>query len=120
MKKFILALTVSMVSLACDKENAGMPVRYEISNAFADTEVTYMNGDGEVVKEWIAFESGGDVWDYSMTREQGGIVYLSAMYLDSASSVKIRILIDGKVYKEGSSNNEPDKYLTVAGTVPFR
>ena len=120
MKKLFFVLFVSLTWSACESDRADVLVRYEVSKAFADTEVSYMNADGTLVKEWIAFESGEDVWNYSMSGAQGQIVYLSAMYQDSASSVRLRILIDGKIYKEGSSDNEPDKYLTVSGTVPYR
>lgn len=119
MKKLIYITFVSLVLSSCAKENATSEVRYEVSRAYAETELTYRNSEGGVVTEWVAFESGEDVWVKEVQMKLGEIVYLSAMYLDSASSVKIRILIDGKTYKEGSSNNEPDKYLVVSGTVPF-
>ena len=120
MKKFICLSVVSMMLLACEKEDAAIMVTYEVSNAYADTEITYRNSDKQVIMESVAFESGEDTWHYSMESMQGDIVYLSARYMDTASSVKLRIIIDGKTYKEGSSNNEPDKYLTVAGTVPYQ
>ena len=120
MKKFICLSVVSMMILACDKEDAAIKVTYEVSNAYADTEITYRNIDKQVITESVAFESGEDTWRYSMESMQGDIVYLSARYMDTASSVKLRIIIEGKTFKEGSSNNEPDKYLTVSGTVPFQ
>jgi hypothetical protein len=60
-----------------------------------------------------------DIWDFNYTDKRGEIVYISARYTDSTSSVNVKILIDGKVYKQGSSNNEPNKYVTVSGTIPY-
>jgi len=50
---------------------------------------------------------------------KGDIVYLSAIYYDSTSFVKIQILVDGKVYKEGSNNERPEEYITISGTIPY-
>jgi hypothetical protein len=119
MKKLFAVLFVSLIWVACENEAADVTVRYEVTDAFADTEVSYLDESGSLVKQWIGFESSEDVWSYNMSVETGEIVYLSAMYEDTASSVKLRILIDGKVYKQGSSANEPEKYLTVSGTVPY-
>ena len=119
MKKFICISFVFLMLLSCDKENATVKVRYEASKAYADTEISYRDGDGQLVKEWVAFESGEDTWRFDMDLKKGDIVYISAMYQDTASSVRLRILIDRKVYKEGTSINEPEKYLIVSGTVPY-
>lgn len=119
MRKFILITAVVLLSIACDKENEQVKVDYRVSNAYSDIEVSYRIENEQLINEWYEFDSGEDVWTYSMYLEQGEIVYLSARYVDSTSSVKLQILIDGKIYKEGSSNNEPDKYLTVSGTIPF-
>jgi hypothetical protein len=109
-----------MMLLACEKEDAAVEVRYQVYNAFAETEITFRNGDKQVVTESVTFESVEDSWNYSMESMQGDIVYLSARYSDTASSVKLRIIIDGKTYKEGSSNNEPEKFVTISGTVPYQ
>jgi hypothetical protein len=67
----------------------------------------------------VNFDSGEDIRSYSFSGEKGDIVYVSAIYTDSASSVKVEILLDGKIYKSGSSNNEPGKYVIVSGTIPY-
>jgi len=74
---------------------------------------------GNVLAETIDFESVEDVWTYSYTDKRGEIVYISTRYTDSTSSVNVRILVDGKIYKQGSSINEPNKYITVSGTIPY-
>ena len=119
MKKLFWILFVSLTWAACDNEATEVTVRYEVTDAYADTEVSYFGDDGAVIKEWVGFESVEDKWSFTRAGKPGDIVYLSAMYKDTASSVKLRILSDGKVYKQASSVNEPDKYLTVSGTVPF-
>lgn len=119
MKKLILTVVVTLMLLACEKEDASISVKYEVSNATSGTQIAYRNASAALISEWVEFESLQDTWSHSMMLEQGAIVYLSAMYMDSASSVKVRILVDGKIYKEGSSNNEPEKYLTVSGTIPY-
>ena len=119
MKKFILISFVTLMWLGCERENDRIPVTYLASNAYSETEITYRNGDGQLVTEWMPFESVEDRWAIDMDLKPGDIVYISARYQDSLSSVKLRILIDGKVYKEGSSINEPGKYLVVSGTVPL-
>lgn len=119
MKKLILTVVVTLMLLACEKEYASISVKYEVSNATSGTQIAYRNASAALISEWVEFESLQDTWSHNMMLEQGAIVYLSAMYMDSASSVKVRILVDGKIYKEGSSNNEPEKYLTVSGTIPY-
>ena len=119
MKKFILIAVVVVISTACVKDNDQIRVDYRISNAYSETEVSYRADNEQLIEELIEFESGEDVWIYSMNLERGDIVYLSARYMDSASSVKLQILMDGKIYKEGASNNEPEKYITVSGTIPY-
>jgi len=120
MRKFIYISVVFLILSACGKDDEKVNVSYKVSNAFADTEVSYRNNSTQIITELIEFESGEDVWNYNMQLQRGEIVYLSAMYQDTASSVKIQILVDGKVYKQGSSNNEPEKYIIVSGTIPFK
>ena len=119
MKKLIYISLIFIVLAACEKERQEVMVKYEISNAYSQTEVSYRNNEGNLIHETIDFESIEDVWNYSYTEKRGEIVYISARYTDSTSSVNVRILVDGKIYKQGSSNNEPNKYITVSGTIPY-
>ena len=119
MRKFFYLSVVFLLVSACDKENENVAVSYKVSNAYADTEISYRNDDAQIITETVGFESAEDVWTYSMDLKRGDIVYLSAIYSDTASSVKLQILVDGKVFKEGSNNNDPGKYLTVSGSIPF-
>lgn len=119
MKKFIYIFVLVVFALACEKDEQKVNVTYRLSNAIADTDLSYRNVDGQIMNEMVQIESAEDVWMKSLEMERGDIVYLSAIYQDSASSVKIQILVDGKVYKEGSSDKSPEEYLTISGTIPY-
>jgi hypothetical protein len=119
MKKIIILALLSMLLFACEKDNNSVKVTYKVSNAFASTSVNYRNVSGSLINESINFASSEDIWLHSFEIDRGEIVYLSAQYLDSLSSVKLQIIVDGKVFKEGSSNNEPQKFVTVSGSIPY-
>lgn len=119
MRKLIYLSVVLLMLSACEKDDENVMISYKVSNAYADTDISYRNIDAQIITETIEFESAEDIWNYSMELKRGDIVYLSAIYHDTTSSVKLQILVDGKVFKEGSNNNEPGKYLTVSGSIPY-
>ncbi len=119
MKKLIYISLIFVILVACEKERQEVKVKYEISNAYSPVNVTYKNSDRQIVTETINFESVEDKWAYNYEDKRGEIVYLGASYSDSTSSVNVQITVDGKIYKQGSSNNEPYKYLIISGTIPY-
>jgi hypothetical protein len=119
MKKIKYLFFVLILLVACDKEDQKIMVKYRVSNAFAATTLSYRNADDQLIKETVNFESAEDIWQIGMEKKRGDIVYLSAVYEDSTSSVRLEILVDGKIYKSGSSVQEPFKYLTLSGTIPY-
>jgi len=119
MKKIFTFILGLILLVACQKEQGPVNVQYRVVDGYSDTEITWRNAAGELKSEIIAFESGADQWIQSYEIEKGEIVYLAGIYHDSVSSVKLQILIDGKVYKEKLSENDPGKYVVVSGTVPF-
>lgn len=119
MKRLIYLFLVLLLIYSCEDNREKVMVKYQISNAYSPVETKYKNADGNIIGEIIIFESAEDNWQYSFEKERGEIVYLSARYNDSTSSVKLMIIIDGKVYKQGSSVNEPEKYITISGTIPY-
>ncbi len=119
MKRLIYLFIVLLAIYSCENDREKVMVNYQISNSYSPVDVKYKNADGNVIGETIIFESAEDNWQYSFEKERGEIVYLSARYSDSTSSVKLMIIIDGKVYKQGSSINEPEKYITISGTIPY-
>lgn len=119
MNKLIYIFAILLIILSCEKEREEVTVKYRVSNAYAETELTYQDGDASLISEAVDFESAEDIWEYSFTGTRGEIIYISAVYHDSTSSVKVELLLDGKAYKVGSSNQEPNKYITVSGTIPY-
>ncbi len=119
MKKLLIIFAVSLIILSCDKEKGNVSVTYKVSNALSEMEILFSDGNQNIQTVNTEFESLADKWEYSFEANKGDIVYISAIYQDSSSSVSVQIITDGKVYKQGSSKNEPGKYITVSGTVPY-
>ncbi len=119
MKKLLYLFAFILILLACEKENSNVKVTYKVSNAVAETEIVFRNSDQNIQTINVNFQSATDVWSYSFETKKGEILYVSAIYQDSTSGVNVQILTDGKVYKQGSSKNEPGRYVTVSGTVPY-
>jgi len=119
--KITITLTVMLASvffLSCEKKTIHT-VEYVVSEAKSDIEVIYMDTLGNVITQAVAFQSVQDVWRYSFTAEKGDIVYLSASYTDTLNAVKLQIFVDNKLFKSAISRNEPDKYITVSGTIAY-
>ena len=111
---FLIILLLS----ACEKDDEVM-VKYVISNNSSGYKVNYLNESGDLKQEAIESNSAQDKWSYSFTAEKGQIIFVSAIYKDISDGIKVAILIDGKTYKQGSSNNDTLSYVTVSGTVPY-
>jgi len=110
---------VIFLLLGCEKESSQVQVKYLVNDGYSKTEITYLDENNNLNTKNIDFQSSEDDWEYSFSRKKGNIVFLSSVYHDTISSINIKILLDGKIYKQGFSNNEPDKYLTVSGTIPY-
>jgi hypothetical protein len=119
MKKVSFILFAFLLFFACNKEGETIVVQYKANNGYSNTEIKYRNADGVLVSESVNFVVGEDVWTYSFDGKKGDIVFVSARYYDPNSSISLQILLDGKVYKEGTSNNETDDILTISGTIPY-
>ena len=119
MKNLFILPILFILFISCEKDNDKVQVIYKAANAYSTTIIKYRDVSGSLISENINFASAEDEWQFQFDTKKGEIVYLSALYSDSTSSVKLQIIIDGKVFKEGSSNNEPDKYVTVSGSIPY-
>lgn len=117
MRNVIFILPFVLLLFSCQKEEK--QVLYQITESTSGFQVNYRGADGSLIKKDIENSSAEDVWQYSYTAEEGDIVFVSAIYKDITSAIDVRILIDGKVYKQGSSSQDTVKYVTVSGTVPF-
>jgi len=118
MKRTLYIITILLLFVSCQKDREKQ-VSYLITKSISGFEVNYRTQDGSLLSEQIETSSAQDVWKYDFTAEQGDIVFVSAIYNDIASAITVQILIDGKVYKQGSSVQDTVKYVTVSGTVPF-
>jgi hypothetical protein len=113
----ILALVLHF-SGACNDTNQ-KKVTYISSGASSEYQLQYRNDRQELVKIKVTPESASDKWNFEFMADQGEIVYISGNYKDIQSSLLIQILVDGKVYKQGNSQADTIKYLTVSGVVPY-
>jgi len=118
MKRIIYFLPLLLLVFSCEKSQEKQ-ISYIISQSVSGFDVNYRVADGTLVKEHIETASAQDKWQYSFTADQGDIVFVSAIYKDISSAINVQILIDGKVYKQGSSSQDTVKYVTVSGTVPY-
>lgn len=118
-KRIVYPVLILVLISGCVKEPDPVRVSYRISQAYAPVEISYRDHIGNQQTRTVSFESILDTWQESLSMQPGEIVYLSAFYSDSLSSVKVQILTNGKVYKEAASVREPDKYLIVSGVIPY-
>lgn len=118
MKKIIYILPLILFLISCEKTKESK-VQYVITKAISGFDVNYRTSDGDLVTESVATSSAEDRWYYTFTAEEGDIVFVSAIYKDVNSAINVQVLIDGKVYKQGSSKQDTVNYVTVSGTVPF-
>ena len=117
-KLIIFAILGIFIFSSCEKREE-RKVEYRASNAISDYQICYRLPSGELKTETITASSQQDQWSYYFVAEQGEIVYVSGNYKDINSGLNIRILIDGKVYKQGSSIGDTIRYVTVSGVVPY-
>jgi hypothetical protein len=118
MKKLIYILPLLFLLTGCEK-NQEKKVSYLITRSASGFNVNYRTADGTLSSEQIVTESAEDRWTYDFIAEEGDIVFVSAIYKDLSSSILVQILVDGKVYKQGSSKQDTVSFVTVSGTVPY-
>jgi hypothetical protein len=118
MKK-ILILIIAIAFLSCEKNDEKVKVTYMVTNAETGFEVNYLKEGLTLTKEFIDVQSEEDVWTHSYEADRGDIVYLSAIYYDGASKLTARVILDQKVYRESSSNQDSTRYITLSGTIPY-
>jgi hypothetical protein len=116
--QILLMLSVLFLSEACQRDNR-VKIDYEATEAVSEYTLSFKDESGAL--KTIVVEPAGkeDKWNYSMMAEEGEIVYVSGKYNDAGSSLRLRIMLDGKTYKEGYSTGDTIKYLVVSGVVPY-
>jgi len=114
----IIAILGIFILSSCEKREE-KSVKYIATNAISDYNLSYRLPSGELKTKTITASSMQDQWSYSFIADQGDIVFVSGNYKDINSGLNIRILVDGKVYKQGSSIGDTVKFVTVSGVVPY-
>ncbi|MEN8226003.1 MAG: hypothetical protein ABFS05_11665 [Bacteroidota bacterium] len=118
MKKILFIIPIIFMLLSCEKAGE-KKISYLVTKSISGFDVNYRTADGVLVSESIVAVSAEDRWRHDFVAEEGDIVFVSAIYKDVASAITVQVLIDGKVYKQGSSVQDTVKYVTVSGTVPY-
>ena len=122
MKNILIITLLVFVLVSCEKDNTEKKVEYLVTNSQAYPSrigVYYQNDSAVLVKKNIKLKSALDQWTYSFMAERGDLIYVSALDTVPLSFVNVRILVDGKVYKQDSKGNDNTKPVTVSGTVPY-
>jgi hypothetical protein len=117
LKRFLILIPILLI-FSCDK-NTEHEVIYRISNSSSGFTVRYLNPAGLITTENITVQSAQDTWNYSFLADDGGIVFVSANYKDPESSIKVQILVDGKIYKQAATSNDTLSFVTVSGVIPI-
>jgi hypothetical protein len=118
MKRITPIILILFSLFSCEK-SSDVTVKYLATDAISPYTVTYRVASGDLVTEEVAAASAQDEWSYSFIASEGEIVYLSANYKEITSGIKVMILIDGKIYKQASSQYDTIKYIIVSGTIPY-
>jgi len=118
MKKIVLLLVLLLPLLSCQKVDEVI-VKYVISDNASGFLVNYINEEGVMVSDAVINNSAQDTWSYAFTTDRGQIIFISAISKDINDGIKVSLIIDGKTFKQGSSNNDTTNYVTVSGTVPY-
>lgn len=118
MKKIVIIFFSFIMLAGCEKREQKL-VKYIATDATSEYSISYRDASGELISKNITAQSKEDEWVYSFMSEKGNIVYVSGIYRDVNSSLKIMIMIDGKIYKQGESNGDTVNYLVVSGVVPY-
>jgi len=117
MLAFIIVILV-VIAVACNKPRP-KEVVYQVTGAVSAYNLQYLDGQNALIKEEVTPQSKQDVWEYGFEAEEGDVVYVNGKYNDINSGLKIQVLIDGKIYKQASSEGDTVNYLVVSGTIPY-
>lgn len=114
----VIIIALIFIFVSCNKTNT-KNVKYVATSSISAYNLQYMNDKNELIEVEVWPESAQDQWSYSYLAEEGDIVYISGRYNDINSSLKLMIVVDGKVYKQASNEADTLSYLIVSGTIPY-
>lgn len=122
MKTYTIFFWILIIGIlvSCSKSKEPVVATYKISQANSDIAIEYLDLNGQLQSEILSFESQEDMWYHTFFALEGQLLYISAIYSDSMTSVSVQISLDGKLFKEKISNQDPDRYIIVSGTVPYQ
>lgn len=119
MHKFVFyIMVVALLFSACNKTHQ-KKVTYIATGSVSAYNLQYMNDQNVLVNTTVEPQSAQDEWKYEFMSDQGEIVYINGIYKDINSALKLQLLVDGKVYKQGATQGDTLKYLVVSGVVPY-
>ena len=118
--KYITLLIFGLIILGTSCSSTDKKkVTYIATDAISEYSLQYLNENNNLTKIIVTPQSAQDEWNYNYIADDGDIVYISGNYADINSSLKIMILIDGKVYKQASNEADTLGYITVSGIVQY-
>lgn len=119
MKRLIIIIFALVTIIASCTDVNKKNVKYIATGAISAYNLQHLNENNELVDIETTPQSAQDQWSYSYIADEGEIVYISGYYKDINSSLKLMILVDGKVYKQASNTSDTISILTVSGTIPY-
>jgi len=119
MKKLLIILIFAFIFWGCT-DNQSSKVTYLATLSNNPVQIEYLNKNGNLVDTLFDARSEDDQWQVTFPAEEGEILFLSGKYRDIQSSLKLMIIINGKVYKEAYSEADTNNFLIVSGTVPYK
>ncbi len=120
MKAITGLILVAIFFLASCSDTNKKNVKYLATGSISAYNLYYLNENNELTKVEVVPQSTQDQWSYSLIADEGDIVYISGNYKDINSSLKIMILVDGKIYKQSTSKSDTLSNITVSGTIPYQ
>lgn len=117
-RNIIFSILIILLFTACNKTSQ-KKVTYKATDAVSAYNLQYLNDQNELITVSVEPQSAQDVWKYEFMSDAGEIVYINGRYKDINSALKIQLLVDGKVYKQGATQGDTLKYLVVSGVVPY-
>ena len=105
MKRILLVIPLVFLLFSCEKTSEKQ-VTYYITGSISGFDVNYRAAEGTLLSERIETSSAEDEWKYSFSAEEGDIVFVSAIYADISSAITVQVLINGKLFKQGSSSQD--------------
>lgn len=120
--KYLILITIVILGLflsSCEKNRDQHKITYFVTKSISGFDVTYLLGKDNFVQETVVVNSETEIWTVSHYANPGDIVYVSVLDTTAASYINVRIMIDGKFFKEKTRDDVTTKPLTVSCTVPY-